>query len=511
MPIRENGGRMREEGRDCDIIIPALFCYFQGSKGGHMAEHYQNPLWGRYASEEMQRIYSPDHKFITWRKLWIALAESERALGLPISEEQIEEMRRHRDPIDYDAVARYEKELRHDVMAHIHAYADQCPKAAPIIHLGATSSYVGDNTDLMTLREGLELIRIRLVAVIRALAAFAEKQKDQAILAYTHYQAAQPTTLGKRACTWLQDLIEDLDQLEYRIARIPFFGCKGATGTAASFLSLFEGDAEKVRALEKRIAHEFGFTEVLPISGQTYPRKVDYFALSVLSGIAQSISKMATDIRLMSHDKVVDEPFEQKQVGSSAMPYKRNPMRCERMVSLSRLVIHTAENTPDTSVNQWLERTLDDSANRRIVLAEAFLGTDGILRLAENVVSGLVVYPKRAERMLQEELPFIASENILMHAVERGGNRQELHEVIRMASQEAAYRVKQRGEDNPLLEILAADPRFEMTREDFADILNTGKFVGLAPQQTEDFLQNRVRPLLAEYTDICSEHAEIEV
>ncbi len=461
-------------------------------------EIYENPLCARYASKEMQHIFSPDNKFGTWRKLWIALAESEKELGLAITDEQIAELTTHQTLTDeaYAKAAEYEHKLRHDVMAHIKTYAEECPKAAPIIHLGATSCYVGDNTDIIQMKQGLAKIRQLLLTLIEALADFAEKNKDVPTLAYTHYQAAQPTTAGKRACLWLQDFVMDYERLSFELENLKLLGCKGTTGTCASFLELFAGDKEKVLALEEKIAAKMGFCACMPVSGQTYSRKVDSFVLNVLAGIAQSASKMAIDLRLMAHMKEFDEPFESSQVGSSAMAYKRNPMRSERITSLARLVINTSKNAADTAAVQWLERSLDDSANRRISIPEAFLATDGILSLAINVIEGGRIYPKVMEKHLAEEIPFIATENILMDAVSRGGNRQELHEVIRKYAQEAAVRVKAEGKDNDMLDALKADERFGLTDESLAEILDVRKFIGLAPEQTEQFLDDIVRPLL---------------
>jgi adenylosuccinate lyase len=425
---------------------------------------YENPLCARYASAEMQHIFSPDFKFSTWRRLWVALAESEKELGLPITDAQLDEMRAHITDIDYDRAADYERRLRHDVMAHIRTYGDACPLAKPIIHLGATSCYVGDNTDVIQMREGLLRIRILLVNAVAALADFADQYKDTPILAYTHFQAAQPTTLGKRACLWAQDLMMDLDRLEYELSGLKLLGCKGTTGTGASFLELFGGDAGKVTQLESLIARKMGFGACVPVSGQTYSRKTDYFVLSVLSGIAQSASKCATDLRLMAHEKEFDEPFGSEQVGSSAMAYKRNPMRCERIVSLARYIVNTAGNAADTASSQWLERTLDDSANRRISIPEAFLASDGVLTLLISVFRGCAVYPKVMESHLAEELPFMATENILMRAVALGGDRQELHEAIRQHAQAAASKVKLEGGKNDLLDRLWPTDAFIWTK-----------------------------------------------
>ena len=472
---------------------------------------YESPLCSRYASERMQYIFSPDHKFTTWRKLWIALAESEMELGLPITAEQIAQMREHIDEIDYDAVAAYEKRLRHDVMAHLHAYGDLCPKAMPIIHLGATSCYVGDNTDVIQMREGLEQIKKLLVNAIDAGAAFAEKNKDVPALGFTHFQAAQPTTAGKRATLWLQDLLMDLDRVEYELRDLKLLGCKGTTGTGASFLALFEGDSAKVRELERKIAAKMGFEACVAVSGQTYTRKVDSFVLNVLGGIAQSCSKLATDLRLLAHLKEFDEPSTSDQVGSSAMAYKRSPMRCERVVSLARYIIADQQNAAVTAATQWLERTLDDSANRRIAIPEAFLACDAILTLVIDVLRGGTIFPNVMKRHIDEELPFIASENILMRAVELGGDRQELHEAIRRYSRLAAEKVKLEGKDNDLLEHLLSDERFHLDEETLRDILDIRKFVGCAPEQTEDFLSAFVRPVLEQNKDLLGAEAQVNV
>ncbi len=476
-----------------------------------MKDIYENPLCARYASREMQRIFSPDFKFSTWRKLWIALAESEQELGLDITDEQLDEMRAHIYDIDYAKAADYEKRLRHDVMAHIRTYGDACPKARGIIHLGATSCYVGDNTDIIQMREALVRIRKLLVNAIGALADFARANKDMPTLAYTHFQAAQPTTVGKRACLWLQDFLMDLERLEFELDHLKLLGCKGTTGTGASFLELFGGDGEKVLELERKIAAKMGFAASMPVSGQTYSRKVDAYVLNVLGDIAQSMYKMAQDLRLLAHMKEFDEPFEAEQVGSSAMAYKRNPMRCERVCSLSRFVTNTVRNTADTASAQWLERTLDDSANRRIALPEAFLATDGALTLIINVIRGGRVYPKVMEKHLAEEMPFMATENILMHAVTEGGDRQELHEAIRQHAQAAAVKVKLEGGENDLLERLLADPAFHLTREALESVLDVRKFVGLAPEQTESFLETYARPVLEKYAADLGVRAETNV
>ena len=462
-----------------------------------MSEIYENPLCKRYAGREMQEIFSDDRKFSTWRRLWLALAESEQQLGLDITDEQLDEMRAHLYDIDYATAAAREREVRHDVMAHIYTFGLACPKAKPIIHLGATSCFVGDNTDVILQRDALLRIRRLLLSAIAALADFAEKYKAQPALAYTHFQAAQPTTMGKRATLWMQDLVMDLDHLDFALSRLKLLGCRGTTGTAASFLELFDGDTDKVRRLEALVAEKLGFDAVYAVSGQTYTRKADYFTLSVLSGIAQSAMKFSGDIRLLSHLKAVDEPFESGQVGSSAMAYKRNPMRSERMTSLARYVIADAMNPAMTAGTQWLERSLDDSANRRISIPEAFLATDGILALYINVISGLKVYPKVLEKQLNEELPFMATEDILMYCVKNGGDRQTLHEAIRRHSVAAGLAVKEQGADNDLLARIAADPAFNITRGEIDRLLRTDNFTGMATEQTEDYLKT-VRALLRE-------------
>ena len=459
-------------------------------------DRYENPLCTRYASERMQQILSPDYKFTTWQRLWLSLAENEMKLGLPVTQEQVDELRQQLGVIDYAAAARYERELRHDVMAHIRAWGEHCPKARGIIHLGATSCYVDDNGDLIAFRDAMEQVRGLLLGVIGALADFALAQKDTPVLAYTHYQAAQPTTLGKRACMWLQDFMFDLERLDFELERLEFYGCKGATGTGASFLALFCGDAEKADELERRIAADMGFSRVLPITGQTYTRKIDSFLLNVLSGIAQSAAKMATDLRLMAHEKEFDEPFTEGQVGSSAMAYKRNPMRCERICSLARHVVALAQDPAMTASTQWLERTLDDSANRRISIPEAFLAADAILSLAMNVLRGCRVYPEMMARHLADELPFLATENILMRAVSLGGDRQELHEAIREYSVATARRMKETGCGNDLAERLLADPRFHLDEAALAELMDVRRFVGMAPQQAERYVRGRVLPLL---------------
>lgn len=477
-----------------------------------MSEFYENPLCTRYAGDEMKRIFSSDNKFSTWRKLWVALAEAEKELGIDIKQEQIDEMKAHILPIDYALAAKYEHELRHDVMAHVYTFGDACPKARPIIHLGATSCYVGDNTDIIQMKEGLLQVRKMLVNAINAVAEFAEKHKRVPTLAYTHFQAAQPTTAGKRATLWLQDLITDLDTLDYTLSRLKLLGCKGTTGTGASFLALFSGNKEKVKELEKRIAEKMGFeNKVVEVSGQTYSRKTDFAVLSCLASIAQSAAKFSNDIRLLSHLKEFDEPFEKKQIGSSAMAYKRNPMRSERIASLARYVMVDLLNPAITASAQWFERTLDDSANRRISIPEAFLAVDGILSIYINVISGGTLYPKVMEKHLMEELPFMATENILMHGVQQGGDRQELHELIRQYSVEVAKNVKMYGKENNLMELIKADARFKLTKEDADALCDPMKFVGLAPEQTEEYLNNTVYPLLRENADLLGVEAEVNV
>lgn len=476
-----------------------------------MKNRYESPLCSRYASDKMQFVFSPDFKFSTWRKLWVALAESEKELGLAITDEQISEMKAHTEDIDYDREAEYEKKLRHDVMAHLHTFAELCPKAKPIIHLGATSCYVGDNTDIIQMKEGLLQIKRLLVNAISVLTDFAEKNKDVPTLAYTHFQAAQPTTVGKRATLWLQDFIMDIERLDFELSHLRLLGCKGTTGTGASFLELFGGDENKVVELEKLIAEKMGFESCMPVSGQTYSRKIDSYVLNVLAGIAQSACKTATDIRLLAHLKEFDEPFETNQIGSSAMAYKRNPMRCERIVSLSRYVLNDAKNPADIASTQWLERTLDDSANRRLSIPEAFLATDAVLTLTINVVSGGIIYPKVMEKHLNEELPFIATENILMDAVSRGGDRQDLHEAIRQYSQKAAAHVKLEGKDNDLLDMLLEDKRFGLTKENLKDILDVRRFIGCAPRQTEEFINKFAKPVIEKNKDLLGLRAEINV
>ncbi len=472
---------------------------------------YESPLNSRYASREMKYIFSPDFKFRTWRKLWIALAESEQELGLPITDEQIAELKAHADDINYDVAEAREREVRHDVMSHVYAYGVQCPKAKGIIHLGATSCYVGDNTDVIIMTEGLKLIRKKMVNLIDRLAKFADEYKTMPCLAFTHFQPAQPTTVGKRASLWLMDLLMDFSALEFQLSQMRLLGSKGTTGTQASFMELFEGDTEKVVALDRKIAEKMGFSSVFPVSGQTYPRKLDSQVLFVLSGVAQSAHKFSNDLRLLQHLKEIEEPFEAHQIGSSAMAYKRNPMRSERIASLARYVIADATNPAVTAATQWFERTLDDSANKRISIPEAFLATDAILELYINIVSGLVVYPKMIEKRLNDELPFMATENILMAAVKKGGDRQELHERIRQHSMAAGKVVKVEGKPNDLLERIAADPAFGMTIEELRAELVPQNFVGRAPQQVAQFLQNDVQPILERYRDLLGLEVEIKV
>ena len=472
---------------------------------------YESPLNSRYASREMKYIFSPDFKFRTWRKLWIALAESEQELGLPITDEQIAELKAHADDINYDVAEAREREVRHDVMSHVYAYGVQCPKAKGIIHLGATSCYVGDNTDVIIMTEGLKLIRKKMVNLIDRLSKFADEYKTMPCLAFTHFQPAQPTTVGKRASLWLMDLLMDFSALEFQLSQMRLLGSKGTTGTQASFMELFEGDTEKVVALDRKIAEKMGFSSVFPVSGQTYPRKLDSQVLFVLSGVAQSAHKFSNDLRLLQHLKEIEEPFEAHQIGSSAMAYKRNPMRSERIASLARYVIADATNPAVTAATQWFERTLDDSAHKRISIPEAFLATDAILELYINIVSRLVVYPKMIEKRLNDELPFMATENILMAAVKKGGDRQELHERIRQHSMAAGEVVKVEGKPNDLLERIAADPAFGMTIEELRAELVPQNFVGRAPQQVAQFLQNDVQPILERYRDLLGLEVEIKV
>ena len=472
-------------------------------------DRYQSPLSERYASKEMQYIFSPDKKFRTWRKLWIALAEAEHELGLPVTEEQIEELRAHQDDINYEVAKEREKEVRHDVMSHVYAYGVQCPKAKGIIHLGATSCYVGDNTDLIIMTEALRLVKKKLVNVIDELASFAGQYKAQPTLAFTHFQPAQPTTVGKRASLWLQDLVLDLEDLDHVLGTMKLLGSKGTTGTQASFLELFDGDHEKV--VDRKVAEKMGFDSCYRVSGQTYSRKIDSRVLNVLAGIAQSAHKFSNDIRLLQHLKEVEEPFEKSQIGSSAMAYKRNPMRSERMASLADYVMADAMNPMLVASTQWFERTLDDSANKRLSIPEGFLAVDGILDLYLNVVDGLVVYPKVIEKRLKSELPFMATENIMMDAVKAGGDRQELHERIRTLSMEAGKNVKVHGLDNNLLELIAADPAFPMSPDELNAAMEPARYVGRAPEQVEEFLSEVIAPILEENKELLGVKAEINL
>ena len=464
-----------------------------------MSESYQNPLIQRYTSKEMAGIFSPDKKFRTWRQLWIALAEAEKELGLDITQEQIDEMKAHRDQINYREAEKREKEVRHDVMAHVYAYGLQCPKAKPIIHLGATSAYVGDNTDIIQMKEALLLIHKKLVNLLSCLREFADRYKDMPCLGFTHFQPAQLTTVGKRATLWMQDFYFDLLDVQRQKEELMLLGVKGTTGTQASFLSLFDNDHEKVMLLDQKVAEKMGFSGSIPVSGQTYTRKIDFKVLSVLSGIAQSAHKMTNDIRLLQHLKEIEEPFEAHQIGSSAMAYKRNPMRSERIASLARYVINNLNNTAMTAATQWFERTLDDSANRRIVIPESFMAVDALLDICINVTSGLVVYDKVITRHIENEIPFMATENIIMGAVKQGGDRQELHERIRVHSMEAARQVKMEGRPNDLLERIADDPMFGLDHEKVRKLVEPSDYVGRAPQQVMEFLSRLIDPLLEEY------------
>ena len=474
-------------------------------------DRYVSPLSERYASKEMQYIFSPDMKFRTWRRLWIALAETEKELGLNITQEQIDELKAHKDDINYDVAKERERQVRHDVMSHVYAYGVQCPKAKGIIHLGATSCYVGDNTDIIVMAEALKLVQKKLVNVIAELSKFADKYKEQPTLAFTHFQPAQPTTVGKRATLWTQEFLMDLEDLEYVMGTLKLLGSKGTTGTQASFLELFEGDQETIDKIDPMIAEKMGFKNCYPVSGQTYSRKVDTRVLNILAGIAASAHKMSNDIRLLQHLKEVEEPFEKSQIGSSAMAYKRNPMRSERIASLSRYVMVDALNPAITSATQWFERTLDDSANKRLSIPEGFLAIDGILDLCLNVVDGLVVYPKVIEKHMMAELPFMATENIMMDAVKAGGDRQELHERIRELSMEAGRNVKVEGKDNNLLELIAADPAFNLTLEELQKTMDPKKYVGRAKEQTESFIAKVVNPVLDSHKEMLGMTAEINV
>lgn len=476
-----------------------------------MKDVYESPLNSRYSSKEMKYIFSPDFKFKTWRKLWIALAESEKELGLDITDEQIAELKAHAEDINYEVAEAEEKRVRHDVMSHVHAYGEQCPKAKGIIHWGATSCYVGDNTDVIIMTEALKLVRKKLVNLINELSKFAMKYKDMPCLAFTHFQAAQPTTVGKRASLWLNDLVLDFAQLEFQLSQMKLLGSKGTTGTQASFVEIFDGDSEKIKALDRKIAEKMGFESCYMVSGQTYSRKLDYNVLSVLSEIAQSAYKFSGDMRLLQHKKELEEPFEKTQIGSSAMAYKRNPMRSERISSLSRYVICDTLNPAITAATQWFERTLDDSANKRISVPEAFLAVDAVLELYINVVDGIVVYPKMIEKHLNEELPFMATENIMMAAVKKGGDRQELHERIRVLSMEAGKVVKVDGGENDLVDRIAADSMFSLTKEEILAEMKPEKFVGRAPEQVVEFIDAEVKPILEKYKDELGISVEINV
>lgn len=474
-----------------------------------MKNTYESPLTSRYASREMQALFSPDKKFRTWRKLWVALAESQMELGLDISQDQVDELKKNQDNINYDIAQAREKEVRHDVMSHVYAYGIQCPKAAGIIHLGATSCFVGDNTDLIIDYEALDLIKKRLVKLISILSRFADQYKDLPTLGFTHFQPAQPTTVGKRACLWIQDFIFDLESLEDFLQRRKLRGVKGTTGTQASFLELFDGDYEKVKLLDKMVAKKMGYEDVFAVTGQTYSRKFDSQLVNILAGIAQSATKFSNDIRLLQHLKEIEEPFEKNQIGSSAMAYKRNPMRSERIASLARYIIADMINPAMTVSGQWFERTLDDSANRRISVPEAFLATDAVLNLCANVSDGLVVYPKVIGQRLMKELPFMATENIMMDAVKKGGNRQELHEKIRLHSLAAARIVKEEGGENDLVDRIAGDPSFGISKEEILEILRPDLYIGCAPMQVREFLENIVKPILDNEESIDMEQVSV--
>lgn len=476
-----------------------------------MRDTYESPLSSRYADKEMKYLFSPDMKFKTWRRLWIALAESEMELGLPVTQEQVDELKAHADDINYEVAEARERVVRHDVMSHVYAYGQQCPKAAGIIHLGATSCYVGDNTDIIIMTEAMKVVRKKLVNVIRVLSKFAEEYKNLPTLAFTHFQPAQPTTVGKRATLWIQEFLMDLEDVEYQIGKAKLLGSKGTTGTQASFLELFDGNDELAAKIDGKIAEKLGYETCFAVSGQTYPRKLDSQMLNVLSCIAQSAAKFSNDIRLLQHLKEVEEPFEKNQIGSSAMAYKRNPMRSERIASLARYVVVDALNPAITASTQWFERTLDDSANKRISVPEAFLATDAILNLVMNVADGLVVYPKVIEQHLRRELPFMATENIMMDAAKRGADRQELHEHVRVHSMAASKVIKEEGGENDLLERIAGDPIFGVTLEELRGIVDPHKYVGRAPRQTEIFLKETVQPVLERYADLETETAEINL
>ena len=476
-----------------------------------MKDTYESPLASRYASREMLYIFSPDKKFTTWRRLWIALARAEKELGLPITQGQIDELEREKDHINYDLAQEKERELRHDVMAHIHAYGAQCPSAMPILHLGATSCYVGDNTDIILMKEGLTLLRDKLVRVLAALGRFARQYKAMPTLGYTHYQAAQLVTVGKRATLWMYELLQDLEELEYRLSHLRLLGCKGTTGTQASFMELFGGDSAKIKAVEADVCAQMGFTKVVPVCGQTYSRKLDYNVLSAVAGLGQSAMKMATDIRLLANFKEMEEPFEKNQIGSSAMPYKRNPMRCERICALSRYLMVDVLNPAMTAGTQWFERTLDDSANKRIAMAEGFLAADAILNILLNVSDGLVVYPKVVRARVMAELPFMASENIMMKAVKKGGDRQELHERLREHAVAAAAVVKQEGKPNDMIARVEADPAFGLSREEIEAELSPEAFTGRSAEQVTEFLRDVIQPVLDANKEDLGQHVELNV
>lgn len=476
-----------------------------------MYDKYVSPLSGRYASSKMQYIFSNEKKFKTWRKLWIALAKAEKSLGLDISDEQIKELEAFKDDINFEVASEREKVVRHDVMSHVYAYGLQCPKAKPIIHLGATSCYVGDNTDVIIMDEALRLVRIKLVNVIDLLSKFAMEYRDLPTLAFTHFQAAQPTTVGKRASLWINDLLMDFEDLSYIIDNIKLLGCKGTTGTQASFMELFAGDEEKIKELDKLIAKEMGYKACYPVSGQTYSRKLDQRIVNILAGIATSAHKFTNDIRLLQHMKEVEEPFEKNQIGSSAMAYKRNPMRSERISSIAKFVMSLSSSPMLVAATQWFERTLDDSANKRLAVAEAFLSIDAILDLYLNVVDGLVVYPKVIEKCLASELPFMATENIMMDAVKAGGDRQELHERIRELSMEAGKNVKELGLDNNLIELISKDPMFKLNKEELEKSLDSSNYIGRSSNQVREFIEEFIKPILEEYKEVLGEKAEINV
>ncbi len=476
-----------------------------------MKNSYESPFSTRYASEEMQYLFSADKKFKTWRRLWVALARAEMKLGLPVTEAQVKELESHVDDINYDVAEAREKLVRHDVMSHVYAYGVQCPNAKGIIHLGATSCYVGDNTDVIIMKEALQVVRRKLINVIDLLAGFAEKYKDMPALAYTHLQPAQLTTVGKRATLWIHELLMDLEDLDYRISTLKLLGSKGTTGTQASFVDLFDGDTEKITRLEQMIAEEMGFSKVVPVSGQTYSRKMDSQVLAVLSGIAQSASKFSNDMRILQNFKEMEEPFEKNQIGSSAMPYKRNPMRCERITALSRYVMIDSLNPSFTAATQWFERTLDDSANKRISVAEAFLAVDSILNIMLNVCDGLVVYPKVVRQRVLKELPFMATENIMMEAVKKGGDRQELHERLRMHSIAAGKVVKEEGGENDLIDRICADPAFNLSHDEIDSIMVPENFTGRSAEQVNLFLSTYIKPLREKNQDILGENAELTV